>query len=106
LIANGQRKGAQRPWLGVTTFEDEDGVNVGRLSTDGPGDRAGLERGDIITSVANTPVKTLAEFYRAVWSRGEAGVAVPLTIMRGKKELTVSVKSADRASYFTSRTTH
>jgi serine protease Do len=106
LIANGQRKGAQRPWLGITTFEDEDGVNVGRLSSDGPGDRAGLERGDIITTVANTSVKTLAEFYRAVWSRGEAGVAVPLTIKRGKKELTVSVTSAERASYFTSRTTH
>jgi serine protease Do len=106
LIANGQRKGAQRPWLGITTFEDEDGVNVGRLSSEGPGDRAGLERGDIITTVANTPVKTLAEFYRAVWSRGEAGVAVPLTIMRGKKELTVSVKSADRASHFASQTTH
>ncbi|MGL5005603.1 MAG: S1C family serine protease, partial [Casimicrobium sp.] len=36
LIANGQRKGKQRPWLGVTTFDDEDGVNVGRLSPDGP----------------------------------------------------------------------
>jgi serine protease Do len=106
LIANGQRKGAQRPWLGITTFEDEDGVNVGRLSSDGPGDRAGLERGDIITSVANTPVKTLAGFYRAVWSRGEAGVAVPLTILRGKKELAVTVKSADRASHFASQTTH
>jgi serine protease Do len=106
LIANGQRKGAQRPWLGITTFEDQDGVNVGRLSPDGPGDRAGLERGDIIATVANTPVKTLAEFYRAVWSRGEAGVAIPLTILRGKQEMTISVTSAERASYFAKQTTH
>ena len=77
LIETGQRKGAQRPWLGITTFEDEDGVNVGRLSPDGPGDRAGLERGDIIAAVGPTAVKTLAEFYRAVWARGEAGVRVP-----------------------------
>lgn len=106
LIANGQRKGAQRPWLGITTFEDEDGVNVGRLTQDGPGDRAGLERGDIITTVADTRVKTLADFYRAVWARGDAGVAIPLTIQRGKKELSVSVKSAERAAFFTPTTSY
>jgi serine protease Do len=106
LIAGGQRKGAQKPWLGITTFEDEDGVNVGRLTQEGPGDRAGVERGDIIVAVANTRVKTLAEFYRAVWSRGEAGVAVPLTIQRGKNELNVSVKSIERTSHFAKPTAH
>jgi S1-C subfamily serine protease len=106
LIENGQRKGAQRPWLGLTTFEDEDGVNVGRLSADGPADRAGLERGDIITAVGRTEVKTLAEFYRAVWSRGEAGVRVPLTVKRGGKELTMNVRSIDRSSFFAARTAH
>ena len=106
LIENGQRKGAGRPWLGITTFEDEDGVNVGRLSVDGPGDRAGLERGDLIVAVGRTDVRTLAEFYRAVWSRGEAGIRVPLTIKRGKQELAVNVRSIDRASFFTSRTAH
>lgn len=106
LIANGQRKGAQRPWLGVTTFEDADGVNVGRLSVDGPGDKAGLEQGDIISAVGTTDVKTLAEFYRAVWSRGEAGVRVPLSIKRGKKSLTVDLGSIERSSFFAARTTH
>ena len=106
LIANGRRKGAQRPWLGVTTFEDADGVNVGRLSADGPGDKAGLERGDIIAAVGTTSVKTLAEFYRAVWSRGEAGVRVPLSIKRGKKELTVDLGSIERSSFFAARTVH
>jgi serine protease Do len=106
LIANGERKGAKRPWLGITTFEDEDGVNVGRLSADGPGDKAGLERGDIITAVGRTDVKTLAEFYRAVWSRGDAGIRVPLIIKRGKEELTVNVRSIDRGSFFAARTAH
>ncbi len=106
LIEGGQRKGAQRPWLGVTTFEDVDGVNVGRLSKDGPGDTAGIERGDIITAVGNTSVKTLAEFYRAVWARGEAGVRVPLTLKRGRSELNVNVKSVDRVSQFATRTAY
>jgi serine protease Do len=57
-------------------------------------------------AVANTRVKTLAEFYRAVWSRGEAGVAVPLTIQRGKNELNVSVKSIERTSHFAKPTAH
>ena len=106
LIETGQRKSAQRPWLGVTTFEDSDGVNVGRVSEGGPGDVAGLERGDIIISVGPTVVKTLAEFYRAVWSRGDAGVRVPLTITRGTRELTVSVRSIDRTSFFAVKTAH
>ena len=106
LIETGERKGAKRPWLGITTFEDSDGVNVGRLSEEGPGDKAGLERGDIITAVGRTDVKTLAEFYRAVWSRGEAGIRVPLTVMRGKKELTVNVRSIDRGTFFASKTAH
>lgn len=104
LIAKGQRTGAQRPWLGISTFEDEDGVNVGRTSPDGPGESAGLERGDIITAVANRSVKTLAEFYRAVWARGEAGVSIPLSIKRGKEEFNVNVKSVERNSYFTRAT--
>lgn len=106
LIETGQRKGAQRPWLGITTFEDEDGVNVGRLSPDGPGDKAGLERGDIIAAVGPTAVKTLAEFYRAVWARGEAGVRVPLKVMRGDRELTLWVRSIDRNGFFAARTVH
>ncbi len=106
LIATGHRKGAQRPWLGITTFEDEDGVNVGRLSAGGPGEQAGLERGDIIAAVGLVGVRTLAEFYRAVWSRGEAGVRVPLKVKRGSEELALTVRSIDRASFFTARTVH
>ena len=106
LIETGQRKGAQRPWLGVNTFEDSDGVNVARLSEGGPGDTAGLARGDIIVAVGRTDVKTQAEFYRAIWSRGNAGVRVPLTIKRGKQELTVSVRSIDRGSFFAVKTAH
>jgi serine protease Do len=106
LIEGGQRKGAQRPWLGITTFEDVDGVNVGRLSKDGPGDTAGVERGDVITAVGNTSVKTLAEFYRAVWARGDAGVRVPLTVKRGRSELNVNVKSVDRVSQFATRSAY
>lgn len=106
LIETGRRKGAQRPWLGITTFEDEDGVNVGHLSPDGPGDKAGLERGDIIAAVGPTAVKTLGEFYRAVWARGDAGVRVPLKVIRGGSELTLWVRSIDRSSFFAARTVH
>jgi serine protease Do len=106
MIEGGQRKGAQRPWLGITTFEDADGVNVGRLSKEGPGDNAGVERGDIIIAVGNTGVKTLAEFYRAVWARGDAGARIPLTLKRGRSELKVNVKSVERMSQFVARTSH
>jgi serine protease Do len=106
LIESGQRKSAQRPWLGVTTFEDADGVNVGRLSANGPGETAGLLPGDIITAVDAKGVVTQAEFYRAVWAKGAAGVRVGLAITRGKKALTVEVLSIDRGSFFAERTSY
>ena len=44
-------------------------------------------------------VTTLGEFYRRIWSRGAAGVAVPLKILRGAQIKDVTVQSVDRAQY-------
>ena len=64
---NRHRRGAQRPWLGITTFEDEDGVNVGRLSRMAPATGPGWSA---VTSLppSGHRRRTLAEFYRA-WAR-------------------------------------
>ena len=41
----------------------------------------------------------LAEFFRAVWRLGAAGVEVPLTLARGGDVLRITVKSADRDDF-------
>lgn len=91
--------GEARPWLGMTSREDADGVVVGGVSDDGPADRAGVRPGDRIMAVGGTPVRTLEMLYRGIWRLGEPGVAVPLEIERGAEKLELSVRSIDRRQF-------
>ena len=100
LIANGRRKGPARPWLGINTDEVRGRLFVGRVSPDGPAERAGLKSGDIVLAVGGEEVTTLAEFYRKVWGRGAAGTEVPLKLLQGTRVRDVAVRSIDRLEYF------
>jgi len=88
-----------RPWLGVYSTEVEDKVVVVGLAAKGPAARADLRTGDVILSVAGQTVSTLAELYRRVWSLGDAGVDVPLTVYREGSNFDVTLKSGDRAKF-------
>jgi S1-C subfamily serine protease len=85
-----------RPWLGVYSTEVEDKVVVVGMASKGPAARAELKAGDVILAVKGERVTTLAEFYRKVWSLGEAGVEVPLTLYREGLTFEVRVNSSDR----------
>ena len=100
LIAKGRRGGPARPWLGVNADEVRGRLFVSRVSPDGPAERAGLQADDIVLAVGGDEVATLADFYRRVWSRGAAGVEVPLKVLRGAQIRDVKVKSIDRLEYF------
>jgi S1-C subfamily serine protease len=106
LIANGRRKAPPRPWLGINADEVRGHLFVSRLSADGPGERAGLRVDDIVLAVAGQEVATLADFYTKVWSRGAAGVDVPLRVLRGAQVRNVTVRSIDRMQYFKGSTIH
>jgi len=100
LIAEGHRKGPARPWLGINADEVHGHLFVSRVSPEGPADRAGVRGGDIVIAVGGDAVTTLAEFYRKVWARGEAGTEVPLRVLQGAQLREISIRSMDRASYF------
>ena len=88
-----------RPWLGVYSTEVEDKIVVVGIAPKGPAARAELKTGDVIVAVAGEPVSTLAQFYRKVWSLGEAGVEVPMTLYREGLTFNVRVNSSDRAKF-------
>ena len=48
LVKTGRRAGPPRPWLGVSADEQQGRLFVTRVSPDGPGDKAGIQVGDII----------------------------------------------------------
>jgi S1-C subfamily serine protease len=106
LIEHGRRGGPARPWLGVNADEVRGRLFVSRLSADGPAERAGLQANDIVLAVGGDEVTTLAEFYRKLWSRGPAGIEVPLRILRGAQIQDLTVRSIDRARYFAGSKTY
>lgn len=106
LAKTGRRAGPARPWLGVAADEVQGRLVVTRVSADGPADKAGLQAGDIILGVAGEGVRTQAEFYRRVWSRGAAGTEIPLRVLQGIDVRELEIRSIDRIDYFRPVTTH
>jgi S1-C subfamily serine protease len=105
LVKTGRRAGPPRPWLGVSADEQQGRLFVSRVSPDGPGDKAGIQVGDIILAVGGEGVRTQAEFYRKVWSKGRAGTDIPLRVLQGIDVRELQLHSIDRIEYFKPRTT-
>jgi serine protease Do len=56
--------------------------------------------------VGGEEVGSLADFYRKVWARCEAGVEVPLRIVQGMQVKDVKVRSIDRVQYFRQKSSY
>ncbi len=106
LIRTGRRPGPARPWLGVSTDEVQGRLVVGRVSPDGPAERAGLQSGDIILAVGSDGVRSQAELYQKIWARGAAGSEIPLRVLQGIDIREIKVRSIDRMDYFRQKPTH
>jgi S1-C subfamily serine protease len=98
LIAGG-RDLPSRPWLGLLAEEISGKVVIVGANKNGPAERADLGQGDIVIAVKGEDVSTLADFYRAVWALGPAGVSVPLTLAREGDVFEVEVRSKDRRDF-------
>ena len=100
LVATGHVGAKPRPWLGVNTQDVQGHLIVTRVSPDSPADVAGLARGDLIVGIAGQPVKGQADFYMRLWARGDAGVEVPVDVLKGTKIEQYTVKSIAREQYY------
>jgi S1-C subfamily serine protease len=99
LVKFGRTSKPVRPWLGVYSTEIEDKVVVVGLAGKGPAARAEIKTGDVIVAVKGERISSLAQFYRRVWSLGNAGVEIPLTLHREGVTFDVRVNSSDRAKF-------
>jgi serine protease Do len=106
LVKTGHRAGPARPWLGVSADEVQGRLLVTRVSPDGPAERAGVRRGDIILAVGSDAVHSQAEFYRKLWGRGDAGSEIPLRILQGNDVQEIKIRSIDRLEYFRQKPTY
>ena len=106
LMKFGRRSAAPRPWLGLYATEVENRLVIVGLADRGPAKKADLRTGDIVLSVAGKDVRDLASFFRRVWSQGQAGVEVPITIYRDGETLDLRIKSSERNRFLKGPSLH
>jgi S1-C subfamily serine protease len=99
LLTLGRRNRPPRPWLGLYATEVDDRVVVVGLASRGPARKAELRTGDVVLAVGGTEVSDLAGLFRRIWSLGNAGVEVPLTVYRDGRTFELKVPSADRRHF-------
>jgi S1-C subfamily serine protease len=91
--------GPPRAWVGIYPQGTDGSVVLSGTVPDGPADRAGLERGDLILSVDGVAVSSLAELYRMLWRRGP-GEVLSFRILRDGALLVVEVAAGDRNVFY------
>jgi S1-C subfamily serine protease len=106
LLANGQTSQPPRPWLGLYSEELRGRLFVTRVPEGGPAHRAGLRPGDLVLGVNDKPVTGLKDYYRRLWSMGNAGIQVSLNVLRGITPTRYVIKSMDRRDWFRSPPGH
>ena len=105
MIATGRQKGGKRPWLGLSSIEEDGRIRVMRVSAGSPAEQAGIVGGDIILALAGEKVEKLDDFYRRLWSAGAPGVEVTLKVLHGTDVREVRIRSIDRFDYMRKRPT-
>jgi S1-C subfamily serine protease len=72
---------------------ERDGALVQKVIPDSPAEKAGLRRGDLVVRIDEESVSTPAALLRLV-EKSEVGQPLPLTVVRGQRELELSIRPA------------
>ncbi len=98
-----------RGWLGFSALPTEklrrrEGVLVGSIAPDSPAERAGLQPGDIVLSIAGKPtnarfVEEVPLIYQLIADL-EVGKTVPVVIERGGQRQTLNMEVARMEPYY------
>jgi serine protease Do len=72
------------------------GVILADVEPDGPADRAGLRRGDLLVSLDGQAIVSASHLQNRIFRR-QAGDKVQFDILRGKQQLTISLAVRERA---------
>jgi S1-C subfamily serine protease len=105
MINDGRAGNAPKPWIGMNTEDAHGRLIVSRVTPGSPAEKFGLKRGDVITSVGGDTPNSLADLYRKIWSRGEAGVEVPIDIERDGGKQHLDIKSMNRLDHLKLKST-
>jgi serine protease Do len=86
-------------WTGIYPQPQDGGIALTGVVPNGPGAKAGLERGDLILSVDGQSVSTLRELYEAI-RRRVPGDALSFQVLRDSAIRVVEVTGGDREAFY------
>ena len=89
----------RRAWIGVFPHRVDERLIVAGLVPDGPGERAGLQDGDVILRVDGQEVSSRRDLYAVLW-RHEPGERVLLDVLREDRRQRVEVVAQDRSDFY------
>jgi S1-C subfamily serine protease len=75
----------------LLTLPERDGALVQRVLPDSPAEKAGLRRGDLVVGLADRSIRDPSSLLQEV-ERAEVGEPLPLTVVRGQRELRLSIR--------------
>ena len=104
LISDG-RPAVAHPWLGLNTDDVNGHLYVSRVTPGAPAEKAGLRKGDIILAVNGETPTSLPDFYRKIWSQGQAGADIPLDVLQNHQRRSLQVHSINRLDHLKLRST-
>ena len=84
--------------IGITLDVDRNNV-VKAVLAGSPAEKAGLRVGDAVLAVAGGKPSSLADLFRRIWACGNAGVRVPLKVLRETATKEYVLESADRHDF-------
>jgi S1-C subfamily serine protease len=91
--------GPARAWTGIYPQAFDGGVVLTGVVPGGPGDKAGLARGDLILSVDGQTVASLRELYATLWQH-VPGDSISLQVLREGAIRVVEVAAGDRDEFY------
>jgi S1-C subfamily serine protease len=100
LLANGRRTSRPpRAWLGMFCHELPDRTVVAGVIPGSPGDRSGMQPGDMIVSVGDAAVRRRIDIYERIWAHAP-GETIALEIDRDGSNSTLIVEAGDAEDFF------
>ena len=100
LIANGKRTSDVKPYMGLTSNDDNGKVMITRVNDDGPAAKAGFMENDIILKVNKINIPDTENFYKTVWSQGGPGTLLDFEIERNNQIISLKLTTMDRNDFF------
>lgn len=89
-----EAKNSEFSGVGLGVQRDDAGLRVAQVYPDSPAQKAGIKEGDVVVAADGTRLKGKPETASTALIKGPAGTEVKLTIKRGDREFTRTMKRA------------